>query len=66
MTPKGNGYGGTYGGQQRNISAKLHFATRYPSGGHRYLVGAPHRAPHLAKALDYIRGHGGVWFARGG
>ena len=37
-----------------------------PIALHPFLIGAPHRAPHLAKALDYIRGHDGVWFARGG
>jgi hypothetical protein len=29
-------------------------------------IGAPHGAPHLAKALDYIKSHDRVWFARGG
>jgi peptidoglycan/xylan/chitin deacetylase (PgdA/CDA1 family) len=37
-----------------------------PIALHPFLIGAPHRAPHLAKALDYIRGHDRVWFARGG
>jgi hypothetical protein len=37
-----------------------------PIALHPFLSGAPHRAPHLAKALDYIRGHDRVWFARGG
>jgi peptidoglycan/xylan/chitin deacetylase (PgdA/CDA1 family) len=37
-----------------------------PIALHPFLIGAPHRAPHLAKALDYIKGHDGVWFARGG
>jgi peptidoglycan/xylan/chitin deacetylase (PgdA/CDA1 family) len=37
-----------------------------PIALHPFLTGAPHRAPHLAKALDYIRGHDRVWFARGG
>jgi peptidoglycan/xylan/chitin deacetylase (PgdA/CDA1 family) len=36
-----------------------------PIALHPFLIGAPHRAPHLAKALDYIRGHDRVWFARG-
>src|ERR1700680_3980234 len=37
-----------------------------PIALHPFLIGAPHRAPHLAKALDYIKGHDRVWFARGG
>jgi peptidoglycan/xylan/chitin deacetylase (PgdA/CDA1 family) len=37
-----------------------------PIALHPFLTGAPHRAPHLAKALDYIKGHDRVWFARGG
>ncbi len=37
-----------------------------PIALHPFLIGAPHRAPHLAKALDYIKGHDQVWFARGG
>lgn len=37
-----------------------------PIALHPFLTGAPHRAPHLAKALDYIRGHDRVWWARGG
>lgn len=37
-----------------------------PIALHPFLIGAPHRAPHLAKALDYIHGHDRVWFARGG
>jgi peptidoglycan/xylan/chitin deacetylase (PgdA/CDA1 family) len=37
-----------------------------PIALHPFLIGAPHRAPHLAKALDYIRGHDRVWWARGG
>jgi allantoinase len=37
-----------------------------PIALHPFLTGAPHRAPYLAKALDYIRGHDRVWFARGG
>jgi peptidoglycan/xylan/chitin deacetylase (PgdA/CDA1 family) len=37
-----------------------------PIALHPFLTGAAHRAPHLAKALDYIRGHDRVWFARGG
>ena len=37
-----------------------------PIALHPFLTGAAHRAPHLAKALDYISGHDGVWWARGG
>ncbi len=37
-----------------------------PIALHPFLTGAPHRAPHLAKALDYIKGHDRVWWARGG
>jgi len=37
-----------------------------PIALHPFLIGAPHRVPHLIKALDYIRGHDRVWFARGG
>lgn len=37
-----------------------------PIALHPFLIGAPHRAPHLAKALDYIKSHDRVWFARGG
>jgi len=37
-----------------------------PIALHPFLIGAPHRVPHLAKALDYIKGHERVWFARGG
>ena len=37
-----------------------------PIALHPFLIGAPHRVPHLVKALDYIRGHERVWFARGG
>lgn len=37
-----------------------------PIALHPFLIGAAHRAPHLAKALDYIRHHDHVWFARGG
>ena len=37
-----------------------------PIALHPFLTGAPHRAPHLIKALDYIKGHDKVWFARGG
>jgi peptidoglycan/xylan/chitin deacetylase (PgdA/CDA1 family) len=37
-----------------------------PIALHPFLTGAPHRAPHLIKALDYIRSHERVWFARGG
>ena len=34
-------------------------------GLHPFLIGQPHRLRWLDKALDYIRGHKGVWFARG-
>jgi peptidoglycan/xylan/chitin deacetylase (PgdA/CDA1 family) len=37
-----------------------------PIALHPFLIGAPHRVPHLIKALDYIRSHDRVWFARGG
>jgi peptidoglycan/xylan/chitin deacetylase (PgdA/CDA1 family) len=37
-----------------------------PIALHPFLIGAPHRVPHLVKALDYIMGHQRVWFARGG
>ena len=37
-----------------------------PIALHPYLIGAPHRVPHLVKALDHIRSHDRVWFARGG
>jgi len=37
-----------------------------PIALHPFLTGAPHRAPHLLKAIDYIRSHDKVWFARGG
>ena len=37
-----------------------------PIALHPFLIGAPHRVPHLVKALDYMRGHDRVWFARGG
>ena len=37
-----------------------------PIALHPFLTGAPHRAPHLIKALDYIKSHDKVWFARGG
>jgi allantoinase len=37
-----------------------------PIALHPFLTGAAHRAPHLAKALDHIRAHDRVWFARGG
>lgn len=36
-----------------------------PIALHPFLIGAPHRVPHLVKALDYIRSHDRVWFARG-
>jgi allantoinase len=36
-----------------------------PIALHPFLIGAPHRVPYLVKALDYIRGHDRVWFARG-
>jgi allantoinase len=37
-----------------------------PIALHPFLIGAPHRVPHLVKALDHIRSHDKVWFARGG
>ena len=37
-----------------------------PIAIHPFLIGAPHRVGHLVKALDYIKGHDRVWFARGG
>jgi allantoinase len=37
-----------------------------PIALHPFLTGAAHRAPHLAKALDYIKGHDRVWWARAG
>lgn len=37
-----------------------------PIALHPFLIGAPHRVPHLVKALDYIKSHDRVWFARGG
>jgi peptidoglycan/xylan/chitin deacetylase (PgdA/CDA1 family) len=33
---------------------------------HMYLTGAPHRIKYFDQALDYIRGHEGVVFMRGG
>jgi len=33
---------------------------------HPFLTGVPHRAKYLEKALEHIRGHSGVWWARGG
>lgn len=39
-------------------------ARMLPIALHPFLIGAPHRAPHLAKAFDYIRGPDRVWFAR--
>jgi len=33
---------------------------------HPFLIGHPHRAKYLDKALQYIRTHQHVWFARGG
>lgn len=37
-----------------------------PIALHPFLTGAPHRFPHLVKALDYIKGHDRVWWAKGG
>jgi peptidoglycan/xylan/chitin deacetylase (PgdA/CDA1 family) len=37
-----------------------------PIALHPFLTGAPHRVAHLLKALDYIKSHDKVWFARGG
>ena len=37
-----------------------------PIALHPFLTGAPHRVPHLLKALDYIKSHDRVCFARGG
>ncbi len=35
---------------------------------HPYLMGQPHRAPHLRRALEHVREHAGdaVWFATPG
>jgi len=33
---------------------------------HPFLIGVPHRARYLEKALEYISGHSGVWLATGG
>jgi len=53
-----------------------HFDTVYQEGElqprvmcialHPYMMGAPHRIRHLDRALAYIAGHEGVWFATGG
>jgi len=32
---------------------------------HPFIMGQPHRIEHLARALDYILGHDGVWCATG-
>ena len=32
---------------------------------HPFLIGMPHRIGALENALDYIRGHDGVWAATG-
>ena len=32
---------------------------------HPFIMGQPHRIEHLAKALEYILGHSGVWCATG-
>jgi len=32
---------------------------------HPFLIGSPHRIRYLDRALDYIKGHGEVWFATG-
>jgi peptidoglycan/xylan/chitin deacetylase (PgdA/CDA1 family) len=37
-----------------------------PIALHPFLTGAPHRIPHLLKALDYIKSHDRVWWAKGG
>jgi peptidoglycan/xylan/chitin deacetylase (PgdA/CDA1 family) len=37
-----------------------------PIALHPFLIGAPHRVPHLVRAIDHIRSHGRVWFASGG
>jgi peptidoglycan/xylan/chitin deacetylase (PgdA/CDA1 family) len=48
------------------------FDTLYAEGGqvmniavHPFIMGQPHRIEHLAKALEYILGHSGVWCATG-
>jgi allantoinase len=48
------------------------FDTLYAEGGqvmniavHPFIMGQPHRIEHLARALDYILGHSGVWCATG-
>lgn len=48
------------------------FDTLYAEGGrvmniavHPFIMGQPHRIEHLASALEYVLGHGGVWCARG-
>ena len=30
-----------------------------------FIMGQPHRIEHLARALDYVLGHSGVWCATG-
>ena len=32
---------------------------------HPFMIGVPHRIGALDKALAYIKGHDGVWFATG-
>ena len=48
------------------------FDTLYAEGGrvmniavHPFLMGQPHRIEHLARALEYVLGHSGVWCATG-
>ena len=48
------------------------FDTLYAEGGqvmniavHPFIMGQPHRIEHLARALEYILGHSGVWCATG-
>ena len=48
------------------------FDTLYAEGGqvmniavHPFIMGQPHRIDHLARALEYILGHSGVWCATG-
>lgn len=48
------------------------FDTLYAEGGrvmniavHPFIMGQPHRIEHLARALEYILGHDGVWCATG-
>lgn len=48
------------------------FDTLYAEGGkvmniavHPFIMGQPHRIEHLARALEYVLGHSGVWCATG-